>query len=199
MINNKFPDLLSFKNINDNYGFGLVDAIVSMSLLTGVITYGIYFSTLRLSTVYNTNLTSSINKEIERDIERLKSDFWGMYFEESESCKGEYCLANGDRLSSDLCSDFTEDIVYLDSWNIEEKSSNLMNQSWKPGPKRSKVFTGEPVTISRELTINSPLEEQFLNKTVASINYRVIWSDKNIHWLSILMSPEAHSWCENTI
>tara|TARA_Y100001968_G_scaffold3877_1_gene3415 strand:+ start:56 stop:655 length:600 start_codon:yes stop_codon:yes gene_type:complete len=199
MIKNKFPNILSFKNINDNFGFGLVDAIVSMSLLIGVITYGIYFSTLRLSTVFNTNLTASINKEIERDIERLKSDFWGMYFEESEDCKGEYCLSNGDRLYSNLCADFTQDIVNLDSWNIEENSSNLLIQSWKPGSKRSKVFTGEPVTISRELLINSPLDEQFLNKTIASISYRVTWSDKNIHWLSILMSPEAHSWCNNAI
>ena len=199
MIKYNFPNFLSFKNINDNLGFGLVDAIVSMSLLIGVITYGIYFSTLRLSTVFNTNLTASINKEIERDIERLKSDFWGMYFEESEDCKGEYCLSNGDRLYSNLCADFTQDIVNLDSWNIEEKSSNLLIQSWKPGSKRSKVFTGEPVTISRELLINSPLDEQFLNKTIASINYRAIWSDKNIHWLSILMTPEANGWCENLI
>ena len=125
MIKIKSPKSLSFKNINDNFGFGLVDAIVSMSLLIGVITYGIYFSSLRLSTVYKTNLTTSINKEIERDIERLKSGFWGMYFEESEDCKGEYCLANGDRLSSDYCEDFTQDIVDLTSWNIEGKSSNV--------------------------------------------------------------------------
>ena len=200
MIKNKLPKkLLSFKNINDNFGFGLVDAIVSMSLLTGVITYGIYFSSLRLNTVYKTNLTTSINKEIERDIERLKLDFWGMYFEESESCKGEYCLANGDRLSSRICEDFSQDIVNLNSWNIQGKSSNLSVQTWKPGERRSKVFTGEPVTISRELKIQSPLDEQFLNKTIASISYRVLWSDKNIHWLSILISPEAHSWCENII
>ena len=199
MIKYNFPNFLSFKNINDNLGFGLVDAIVSMSLLIGVITYGIYFSSLRLNTVFKTNLTASINKEIERDIERLKSDFWGMYFEESENCQGEYCLANGDRLSSNVCTDFTQDIVDLESWNIQENSSNLMIQSWKPGAKRSKVFTGEPVTISRELTIKSPLDDQFLNKTIASISYRVIWSNKNIHWLSILISPEAHSWCNNEI
>ncbi len=91
MAKRKTKKLLSFITTNDNFGFGLVDAIVSLSLLTGVITYGIYFSSLRLSTVYKTNLTTSINKEIERDIERLKSDFWGLYFEESETCKGEYC------------------------------------------------------------------------------------------------------------
>ena len=199
MIKQNSSKFLSFLSINDNFGFGLVDAIVSLSLLTGVITYGVYFSSLRLSTVYNTNLTTSINKEIERDIERLKSDFWGLYFEGSENCKGQYCLANGDRLSSGYCEDFTQDIFYLPSWNIQGKSSNIMSQSWKPGAKRSKVFQGQPVTISRELLINSPLDEQFLNKTIASISYRVLWSDKNIHWLSILMSPEAHSWCENLI
>ena len=199
MIKNKSPKLLSSKNINDNFGFGLVDAIVSMSLLVGVITYGIYFSSLRLSTVYKTNLTTSINKEIERDIERIKSDFWGMYFEQSESCQGEYCLTNGGRLSSDLCKDFTQDIFDLKSWNIEGKSSNIRVQSWKPSGKRSKVFTGKPITISRELIINSPLEEQFLNKTIANINYRVIFPNKNIHWISILIAPEAHSWCENVI
>ena len=199
MIKNKSPKLLSFINIENNLGFGLVDAIVSISMLAGVITYGIYFSSLRLNNVYKTNLIASINKEIERDIERLKSDFWGLYFEESENCKGEYCLANGDPLSSSYCEDFTEDIVGLKSWNIQDKSSNIMNQSWKPGSKRSKVFTGKPVTISRELLVTSPLDEQFLNKTIASINYRVMWSDKNIHWLSILMTPEANGWCENLI
>ena len=199
MIKNKSKRLLSYISFNDNFGFGLVDAIVSMSLLTSVITYGIYFSTLRLSTVYKTNLTNSINKEIERDIERLKSDFWGIYFEENENCKGEYCLANGEQLSSTVCEDFTEDIVNLKSWNIQDKSSNISSQSWEPDAKRSKVFSGKPVTISRELLINSPLDQESLNKTIASISYRVIWSDKNIHWVSILMSPEANSWCYSLI
>ena len=59
------------KNVNDK-GFGLVDSILSISLLAGIITYGVYFSSLRLNTVYSSNLIRSINKEIERDIERLK-------------------------------------------------------------------------------------------------------------------------------
>ena len=199
MFKNKTPNQLDRKKLLYSYGFGLVDAIVSLSLLSAVITYGIYFSSTRLSTVYTSNLTTSVNKEIERDIERLKSDFWGMYFEESDDCKGEYCQWNGEPLSYDLCSDFTEDIVNLTSWNIERKSSNLMIQSWKPGQKRSKVFTGQPVTISREIQVNSPLDEENLNKTVASISYRVKWSEKDIHWLSISMSPEANNWCGNLI
>ena len=189
-----------YKNhISINKGFGLVDAIVSLALLSGVITYGIYFSSLRLSTVYNSNLTTAINKEIERDIERLKSDFWGLFFEESNACNGQYCFSDGEPLPVSICSDFTEEIVNLDGWSIDNNSSNIMIQSWKPGAQRSKVFTGEPVTISRELTLTSPLEEDELNKTIASISYSVKFPSKNIHWLSISLSPEAHSWCRHLI
>ena len=60
------------KNRFNSNGFGLVDAILSLSLLAGIITYGVYFSSLRLSTVHSSNLIRSVNKEIERDIERLK-------------------------------------------------------------------------------------------------------------------------------
>ena len=51
-----------------DYGFGLVDAILSITLLSGIITYGVYFSSLRLGTVHSSNLIRSVNKEIERDI-----------------------------------------------------------------------------------------------------------------------------------
>ena len=94
---------------------------------------------------------------------------------------------------------FSEEIVNLDGWSIDNNSSNIMIQSWKPGAQRSKVFTGEPVTISRELILTSPLEEEELNKTIASISYSVKFPSKNIHWLSISLSPEAHSWCRHLI
>ena len=199
MINTKIQKKLLISNKYLNSGFGLVDAIVSISLLTGVITYGIYFSSLRLKTVYDSNLTTSINKEIERDIERLKSDFWAMFYEENQSCQGGYCLSDGEPLSSSICSDFSQEIIDLDSWNIEKKSTNKMIQSWKPGPKRSKVFTGKPITITRELLVESPLREPLLNKSIASIGYRVKFFEENIHWLSIYLSPEAHSWCKDLI
>ena len=65
-------------------GFGLVDAILSLTLLAGIITYGVYFSSLRLSTVHSSNLIRSINKEIERDIERLKLDLWSLFYNKDE-------------------------------------------------------------------------------------------------------------------
>tara|TARA_B100000945_G_scaffold150091_1_gene120380 strand:- start:1762 stop:2361 length:600 start_codon:yes stop_codon:yes gene_type:complete len=196
MINTKVKKLLLTRNKHLNLGFGLVDAIISIALLTGVITYGIYFSSLRLKTVFDSNLTTSINKEIERDIERLKSDFWAMFYEENQSCQGGYCLSNGEPLSIAICSDFSQEILNLDNWNIENKSTNKMIQSWEPGPKRSKVFTGKPIKITRELLVESPLREPLLNKTIASISYKVKMFEENIHWLSISLSPEANSWCK---
>lgn len=178
---------LKIKHIRNDYGFGLVDAIVSMALLTGVISYGIYFSSIRLSTVYESNLIRSINKEIQRDIERLKSDFWSMYFIESQ---GKYSL------SKYQCSDFTEEIIDLASWNVQENPSNIMIQSWRPDAKRSKVFTGKPVLITRELEVQSPLDKESFNQSIASVSYRAEWGEKNIHWVSIFLGPEAHSWCD---
>ena len=195
MRRNKSPKTLNNQYFNLNQGFGLVDAIVSITLLTGVITYGVYFSSVRLNTAFRSNLTTSINKEIERDIERLKSDFWGLYFDEDE-CSGGYCYSE-DKDKPIPCSDFGPQILSLESWNIEDKSIDREIQSWKPGAQNSKVFSGEPVTITRELTMKFPLDNELLNKTIASISYIVKWSDNNIHWLSFLLSPEAHSWCEN--
>ncbi|WP_320667402.1 hypothetical protein [Prochlorococcus sp. MIT 1307] len=189
-MKNKFNKQIKIKKAEKNYGFGLVDAIISMSLLVGVITYGIYFSSLRLSTVYDSNLIRSINKEIDRDIERLKSDLWSMDFIESQ---GKYSLSGSE------CEDFTEKIISLESWNVNNNSRNSMIQSWRPDAKRSKIFTGESVLITRELEVNSPFRYQSLNKSIATIGYRVEWGDKNIHWLSISLGPEAHSWCEQLI
>ena len=90
------------KRFCEKNGFGIVDAILSLSLLVGVITYGIYFSSLRLSTVYSSNLIRSINKEIERDIERLKLDLWSMSYEKND---GTYQVSNNE------CNDFSEKIA----------------------------------------------------------------------------------------
>ncbi len=193
----KFKKSFQINRTTDDCGFGLVDAIVSMTLLFGVITYGIYFSSLRLSTVFNSNITRAINKEIQRDIERLKSDFWSMDFDESN---GEYTWCqNETSLCRSSCTESAKKIVKYGSWHIEGNSKESPNQAWKPSAKRSKVFTGKPVLITRELNVQSPLEQKSLNKSIASINYRVQWGKKNIHWVSISLAPEAHGWCNQLI
>ena len=44
--------------------------------------------------------------------------------------------------------------------------------------------------------MNTPIKFEDLNKSISTLNYIVEWGDKNIHWISIDLVPEAHSWCE---
>ena len=37
--------------------------------------------------------------------------------------------------------------------------------------------------------------ETILDKNISNINYRVKWNDNNVHWMSIDLGTEAHSWC----
>ena len=179
--------LKSKKKIN---GFGLVDSILSLSLLAGIITYGIYFSSLRLSTVHYSNLIRSINKEIERDIERLKVDFWSLNYDKEN---------NNYDISDDQCSDFTQNVINLPSWRLNNNAENIMIQSWSPGADRSKVFSGNNVLITRELIMTEPSNDPSLNLSIANINYRVEWGENNNHWVSIDLVPEAHGWCLKNI
>ena len=103
-------------NIFYDYGFGLVDAILSITLLSGIITYGVYFSSLRLGTVHSSNLIRSVNKEIERDIERLKLDLWSLFYNQND----------GKRIFEFECDDIASNIVNLPSWNTQSNTSEQM-------------------------------------------------------------------------
>ena len=180
-----------FKNIYEEKGFGLVDAILSITLLAGIISYGIYFSSLRLNTVYYSNLIRSINKEVERDLERLKRDLWGLNYDKNS---GKYLIYDNN------CNDFIEDMVGLPSWQTDLNSAGQMSQSWRPGSDRSKVFSGMKVLITRQLDFMKPANtNENLNYSIANINYRVQWGENDKHWLSIDLIPESHSWCEQKI
>ena len=187
---NNFKIVSSNKTNSYINGFGLVDSILSLSLLAGIITYGVYFSSLRLSTVHSSNLIRSVNKEIERDIERLKLDLWSLFYNKTE---GIYDISDYE------CNDFTSNILALPSWNTQSNTAGQISQSWRPGEERSKVFSGNKVLITRELSISSPIDNQSLNSSIATLDYRVEWGLENKHWLSIDLGTEAHSWCEQII
>ena len=181
--------IIKNKNTYKN-GFGLVDSILSLSLLAGIITYGVYFSSLRLSTVHSSNLIRSVNKEIERDIERLKLDLWSLFYNKTEK---KYELSNYE------CSNLASNIINLPSWNIQSNLFGDTKQSWRPGQERSRVFSGKKVLITRELSISPPIDDQSLNKSIGTLDYRVEWGLENKHWLSIDLAAEAHSWCKQMI
>ena len=186
---NNFKVIIEKSKANIN-GFGLVDSILSLTLLAGIITYGVYFSSLRLSTVHSSNLIRSVNKEIERDIERLKLDLWSLFYNKEE---GKY------EFTDDECSDIALNIINLPSWNTKSNTKGEFSQSWRPGEERSRVFSGNKVLITRELSVSNPVNDQNLNTSIGTIDYRVEWGLENKHWLSIDLGAEAHSWCEQMI
>ena len=192
----KIENYLIDKKIFTN-GFGLVDSIVSISLLGIVVSYSIYFVTKRLDILYGANIYRSINKEIKRDIDLLKSDLWSMGLNKDEK---KYVI------ESNYCIDLTENILNLPNWRINESIPNARApiapsggdkkiQYWWPDETRGKIFKGRNVLIIRELVVKSFNRNNNLDKNISNISYRVKFNDNNLHWLSIDLGSEAHSWC----
>ncbi len=193
--------MLSNKNFHckNNYskGFGLVDSIVSISLLGIVLSYSIYFATKRMDLLFTSNIYRSINKEIKRDIDSLRSDMWAMGIDENQK---KYLI------EENSCVDITEQILGLPNWNINQSRPNLNSppppsgsnqkiQYWWPNKEKGKIFKGRSILIIRELAIKSFNDNKNLDQNISSINYRVKWNDNNVHWMSIDLGVEAHSWC----
>ena len=185
------------KKKNFSNGFGLVDSIVSISLLGIIVSYSIYFTTKRLDILYDANIYRSINKEIKRDIDLLNSDLWAMGLNKDEK---KY------EIDSNYCIDLTEKILNVPNWIINESKPNDTSpnapsggdkkiQYWWPDETRGKIFKGRNVLIVRELTVNSFNANNNLDKNISNISYRVKFNDNNLHWLSIDLGSEAHSWC----
>ena len=186
-----------FKN---NYcsGFGLVDSIVSISLLGIVISYSVYFATKRMDLLFSSNINRSINKEIKRDIDLLRSDLWAMGL---DSTKKRYLI------NENSCIDISQKVLGLPNWVINETRPNINSpapppngdderiQYWWPDQEKGKIFKGRGVLIVRELKIKSFNKNNNLDQNISNINYRVKWNDNNVHWISIDLGAEAHSWC----
>ena len=137
----------------------------------------------KIKKLYNTGV---INNQMFQFLKAVQS------YQQKEN-EGKYEL-------SDLeCSDLAANIINLPSWNTQSNTSGQMIQSWRPGEERSKVFTGNKVLITRELSISTPIDNESLNNSIGTLNYRVEWGSENKHWLSIDLTAEAHSWCEQII
>ena len=178
-------------------GFGLVDSIVSISLLGIVLSFSIYFVTKRMDLLFSSNITRSINKEIKRDIDLLRSDMWAMGIDTS---KKKYSF------EGNSCIDISKKILGLPNWDINGIRPGINSpapptpdderiQYWWPDEEKGKVFKGRGVLIVRELDVKSFNKNNNLDQNISNINYRVKWKNNNVHWLSIDLGAEAHSWC----
>ena len=185
--------------LNKNYssGFGLVDSIVSISLLGIVLSYSIYFITKRMDLLFSSNIYRSINKEIKRDIDLLRSDMWAMGLDTN---KKKYLI------EQNSCIDISGKILGLPNWDINSirpgpnspaapSGDDQRIQYWWPDKDKAKIFKGRGVLLVRELVVKSFNKNNNLDRNVANINYRVKWNGTNIHWVSIDLGAEAHSWC----
>ena len=178
-------------------GFGLVDSIVSISLLSIVISYSIYFVTKRMNLLFSSNINRSINKEIKRDIDLLRSDMWAMGL---DTTKKKYLI------EQNSCIDISGKILGLPNWDINVTRPSLKSPAppsgddekiqyrW-PDQEKGKIFKGRGVLIVRELVVKSFNKNNNLDQNISNINYRVKWNDNNVHWISIDLGAEAHSWC----
>ena len=185
-----------FKKIHSS-GFGLVDSIVSISLLGIVLSYSIYFVTKRMDLLFSSNITRSINKEIKRDIDLLRSDMWAMGLDTTQK---KYVF------EGNSCIDISKKILGLPNWDINgirpsrnspapPTSDDERIQYWWPDEEKGKVFKGRGVLIVRELDVKSFNKNNNLDLNISNINYRVKWNNNNVHWISIDLGAEAHSWC----
>ena len=116
-------------------GFGLVESIISISMLGILITYSLYFASKRAGITHNSNIIMAVNKEINRDIERLKSDLWSIYYDESS--KG---YTNKTSKGSIECYDIKSTITKLDNWKRGNNSNTSLIQTWTPTKNSNKIF-----------------------------------------------------------
>ena len=182
-----------YKRQTKDIGFSLTESIVSFSILSIVSVTSLYFISIRQSTLHKSNITSAINDEIRRDIERLKYELWSLKYNEADiNNPGNYEI-----YSVEDCKDIENSIMELPSWLPSEWIPGSTPGSG-PGQIRNNVFKGRRITLSRELIVDSPFSigsDDLVDKSLAKLIYKVRYNNKVINWSSIFLSSEFHSWC----
>ena len=195
MHQNKNPfEIIKLKNSD---GFGLIENILSGSLLIILVTFSMYFISLRQKTIYNTNLINAINEEIKRDIEILKSEL--KTYKVTENPEKDISIFQNDFINCN--EDILDSVQNLEGWYPEQwnPGSNKNSRDWQI---KNKIFKGSNVEIRRTLNKVNPLinefEDENLDSSIAKIQY-LVKTDKNKDtwkiWTNILLSNELKSYC----
>ncbi len=200
-IYKKLKDRLDILRDKDEIdAFGITEAILSVLLLSTTLIFCLYFISLRHSTVHKANLTSAINYEIRRDIEKLKIELWSEHFVPSRGgVPASYNLSRGSNRPAYYCGNLLDTLVLLDSWTPNSWTPGSGQGSFK-GQNRNNIFKGQPITITRQVQTGKPLgftTQSALDMSVAHVVYIVKNNNTNesTNWTSIDLSSEAHSWC----
>ena len=195
MHQNKNPfEIINFKN---SAGFGLIENILSGALLIILVTFSMYFISLRQKTIFNTNLTNAINDEIKRDIEILKSEL--KTYKLTENPEKDISIFQNDFINCN--EDILDSVKNLEGWYPEQWNPGS-NKNSRDGQIKNKIFKGSNVEIRRTLNKVNPLinefEDENLDSSIAKIQY-LVKTDKNKDtwkiWTNILLSNELKSYC----
>lgn len=192
--NKKTSEIIKFKNIA---GFGLIENILSGALLIILVTFSMYFISLRQKTIFNTNLTNAINDEIKRDIEILKSEL--KTYKLTENPEKDISIFQNDFINCN--EDILVSVKNLKGWYPEQWNPGS-NKNSRDGQIKNKIFKGSNVEIRRTLNKVNPLinefEDENLDSSIAKIQY-LVKTDKNKGkwkiWTNILLSNELKSYC----
>ena len=192
------PKLDSTKFFKNDNGFGLTESIVSILLLSILVAFSTLFITRRLQTIYSSNLINAINDEIKRDIQKLKYELWKEHLQLSSNVQLKTSYYDvGSPSKARFCRDILNTMVLLPSWNPTTWTPNS-NPGSVSGQLKNKVFTGRPVTITREFISERPFNSgsiNFVDKSLSKLAYKVTYGGSSKYWTSIDLTSEAHSWC----
>jgi len=188
---------LKINKLKNKDGFGLTENILSGSLLIILVTFSMYFISLRQKTIFNTNLINAINDEIKRDIEILQSEL--KTYKLIEKREQEISIFQNDSLNCN--EDILASVKNLESW-YPEKWNPGSNKNSRDGQIKNKIFKGSNIEIRRTLNKVNPLINEFENEnldtSIAKIQY-LVKLDKNKEtwksWTYILLSSELKSYC----
>ena len=183
--------------LKNSAGFGLIENILSGALLIILVTFSMYFISLRQKTIFNTNLTNAINDEIKRDIEILKSEL--KTYKLTENSEKDISIFQNDFINCN--EDILDSVKNLEGWYPEQWNPGS-NKNSRDGQIKNKIFKGSNVEIRRTLNKVNPLinefEDENLDSSIAKIQY-LVKTDKSKDtwkiWTNILLSNELKSYC----
>ena len=188
---------IKMRKIISKEGFGLSENILSSSLLIFIVTFSMYFISLRQTVMFKTNLNNAINDEIKRDIEIIKSELKNYKVSRNESDNISIIQNSNENCNEDILLT----IKNLDSWNPDEWNPGSDNLS-RAGQIKNKIFKGSKVKIRRIAKRGNPLlinkDESQIDNSIVNIQYSVKLDKREEYWeiwSNVVLSNELKSYC----
>ncbi len=166
--------------LKSNKGFGIVELTLSSSILVVIVLLSVYFTSLRQKVIREAFITSAIESEIQKDIERIRGIMWTTNYLPSDGLNpSTYNIDNAKRIG--LCNDIRQALV---------------SKTWRPQSANNKIVNNN-ISIIRNVSSGKPLLKQISNmdNSISRISYIVEYDGNRVEWMNYDISSEVHSWC----